>query len=1035
MQGAEHERGAYNAGVFPPNLRKYLLWIGVPVLLVGLYALAGFWLVPRLVRSNLLSFVSENYHRQLTVGEVRCNPFTLTLEVRDLSLPDADAQPLLSFGRLFVDLDVASIWRRGPSFAAIALDDPYARVLIRTGGVLNLSDLAKPFANEPAPAKPAGTKPMRLFVDRLTVRRGRSIFEDQTRPQPFRADLRPITFDLRNFSTTQSTDNNYSLEGASAAGERFAWSGMIRLVPLVSHGKFELSDVQVHTLWSYLSDSVQFETTSGVLGLSGDYDLDTTGGGPGIKAKVHDLVVTDLGLRPKGADANSVDLKRIEVHETSLDADRHAVAIGKVELAGGEVRAWLDAHGRLNLLDLAGPAPASEGASTNGQGAAPPPSPPPAPKVESSGSAQAAWTVAVPDISVSALKIGLEDRQVSPAAVFVVNPLNVHVGGYTTAPDVTLDVTADAAINDGGKLVASGNVSPSSGAVSADVELSKLDLTAFQPYLTKQTQLKLLSGQLGTKLRINRAADGALTVEGDTDVVRVRTIDNDLEQDFVKWDRLRVQKMRFASMPASLQISSIVADAPYARVIIAKDRTVNISEALSPSGAAPAVAPAADPPTPKAATSKGRNHAKRSASAPEKPSAATSATPFPISIGTVRIVNGSANFADLWIQPNFAVGIQTLNGSISGLSSRSDSRAKVQLEGKVDRYAPVVISGDVNVFSATAYSDVKMSFKGVEMTTATPYSGHFAGYKIEKGKLSVDLNYHIQNRELQADHRFVIDQLQLGERVESPDAVHLPLQLAVALLKDRNGVIDVNLPVTGSLDDPQFRIGPIIWKAVLNLLTKVATAPFALLGRLFGGGDEMNLIDFAPGSAALDAAAQQHLAALVKSLQERPQLQLDVPMVYSPELDKPVLATKKLQDALLNIKREEPARKGAASAQIDATVLDDPAEHYRLLVALYREKLGKQAPLPPLSQAIEAAGKKKSDVTALQPAIDELAAAVGPKLEVSESDLEALGKQRSQAIQDALLASGEVEATRVFVITSDPKPPQGNVVRAELALK
>jgi hypothetical protein len=252
------------------------------------------------------------------------------------------------------------------------------------------------------------------------------------------------------------------------------------------------------------------------------------------------------------------------------------------------------------------------------------------------------------------------------------------------------------------------------------------------------------------------------------------------------------------------------------------------------------------------------------------------------------------------------VGIQNLNGSILGLSSKPSSRAKVELKGKVDRYAPVHIWGETNPLAATTYSDIRMNFKGVELTSATPYSGHFAGYKIEKGKLSVDIDYKIENRKLTAAHKLVIDQLELGERVESPDAIHLPLKIAIALLKDRNGVIDIDLPVTGSLDDPQFKIGPLIWKAVLNLLTKVATAPFALLGHLFGGGNEqMNFIDFHPGSAVLDASEHDKLVALVKALEAKEKLELDVPITFSPDLDRPGLAAAHLNARLLELSQDQ----------------------------------------------------------------------------------------------------------------------------------
>jgi hypothetical protein len=359
----------------------------------------------------------------------------------------------------------------------------------------------------------------------------------------------------------------------------------------------------------------------------------------------------------------------------------------------------------------------------------------------------------------------------------------------------------------------------------------------------------------------------------------------------------------------------------------------------------------------------------------------------------------------------------------------------VKLDGKVDRYAPALIEGDLNLLSASLYTDLKLSFKGVEMTSVTPYSGRFAGYRIEKGKLSVDLAYHVENRQLDAKQRFVIDQLQLGERVESADAVRLPLRLAVALLKDRNGVIDLDLPVTGSLDDPKFRIGPIIWKAVINLLTKVATAPFALLGRLFGGGEEMNLVDFDPGKATLDEAGQQKMSSLLKAMQERTQLQLDVPSTYSPELDRPVLAASRLDEQLQNLAAEQSAASKSKKAVPPQETLADPAGRFEVLVAQYRLDFGAEAALPPSAQQTLAAKPKKRDEPQLTQANAELEAALREKASVGDQDLEELGQARARAIQDALLGSGGIDASRVFVIAANAKPPTAGKVRLELSLK
>jgi hypothetical protein len=227
---------------------------------------------------------------------------------------------------------------------------------------------------------------------------------------------------------------------------------------------------------------------------------------------------------------------------------------------------------------------------------------------------------------------------------------------------------------------------------------------------------------------------------------------------------------------------------------------------------------------------------------------------------------GRLDFADLSIHAHFSAGILDLEGSILGLSSNPSSRAKVDLRGEVDQFSPVSINGEVNVLSAALYTDLTMSFKNIELSIFNPYSGRWAGYDIAKGKLTTDMHYKVVDRKLDAEHHIVIDQLEFGEKTASKDAVSLPVKLAVALLKDRNGVIDLPLPVTGSLDDPKFRLGPIIWKVLLNILEKAVTAPFALLGSLFGSGPDLQFIDFQPGSSDLPPAESDKVKALVKAL-------------------------------------------------------------------------------------------------------------------------------------------------------------------------
>ncbi len=343
--------------------RRHLIGLAVVVVLLGIYAALGFLAVPHFARQAAIDFVRTHYARTLALGDIRFNPFTLNLDVAQVALPDADGATMLSFERLHVGLKLASLWRLAPSFDEIRLEQPYVRVVIRPRGELNLADLGKGFA--PAPPAPPQKKsgPMRLYITRFAVLGGSASFEDRTRPTPFRADFKPIEFELRDFSTTAATGNDYVLNAASPQGERLSWSGSVHLAPLASTGVFEIADLKARTVWNYLRASLPFEIDSGVIALKGGYQL-TSGAGPlALQVNVNSTTVTQLGVRPKGAAEDSIALARLEVTGTQLDLARHHVDVPHVRLAGGSLKAWLSEEGRLNLLDLLGsPARRSKGA-------------------------------------------------------------------------------------------------------------------------------------------------------------------------------------------------------------------------------------------------------------------------------------------------------------------------------------------------------------------------------------------------------------------------------------------------------------------------------------------------------------------------------------------------------------------------------------------------------------------------------------------------------------------------------------------------
>lgn len=991
---------------------------GVVAGLVALYAALGFLGVPRLAAGLAQGTVKTDYGRDLALGAVRFNPFTLTLEVDRLMLPDADGSPMLGFDRLLVDLDLNSVWRRALSFRTIRLDGLAVAAVVRKGGALNLADLQ--LAAEPGTpsSAPAAEEPLpRIIIGELDVSGGRVRYEDRDRPEPFVADLQPLTFRLTNFSTYIGDGERYELDATVFDTGRFAWRGTLKARPLASDGEFALSDLPLPRLAEFLGDALRLEITSGAATLRGRYRFADQPAGPDFVVDAGDLVVTTLAIRDRGETTEYVALDKVTATGLGLSLAEEKAVIGEINFDGGSFQTWLTPEGELKRSGIFDPLVVE---SEVPEASASTPAPAPA-----RGPAEGGWEVRIPRINFRNLALGLEDRSLAPAPVFELKPLNVTIEGYSTAPGTSVKAGLDAVVNGRGVLKAQATANLDTLATTVELDASGLDLALAQPYIAREASVTLTRGALAAKGQVtyaNAAPAGELGFTGDVTVSGLRTTDNVLGEDFINWDVLRVEGVDYRSAPANLRIRTIDARSPFARVIIGPDGTTNIAAILGGPGATAAVVPG---PTLGPPETRAPEAVTVTRPAPAGPAGA-GAAPFPIRIGTVKISNGSARFADLTTRPNFAIGIEKLKGTIAGLSSAQASRAKVELDGQVDRFSPVTIRGEVNPLAAETYLDMAMTFRNVELASFTPYSGRFAGYSIRQGKLSVDLNYKVNDRKLDADHKFVINQLELGDKVESPDAVSLPLKLAVALLKDRNGVIDLDLPVTGDLDDPEFRIGPIVWKVLVNLLTKAVTAPFALLGSLFGGGEEINLITFGPGDPALDAADQEKVATLVKALAERPGLQLTVPAVFNRAADEPALREAGLQARLVAARRAElAAKKQPAEGVTFAAVSAEPEAYEKLLTTVYRQEYGKDAALPePSPEATDPAAQ----TTLLEDALRQ-------RVSITDGEFFALGKARAEAVQGRLLADTGIDPGRVFLTApAEGKADEAGVVM-ELALQ
>jgi hypothetical protein len=1029
-------------------LKSKLLWAAViPVALVGLYALLGFKVAPKIARDQAQAFVREHYGRELTVGTIAIHPFNLQAEVRDLALPDADGRPMLGFERLFLDFEVASLWNRALTFKDIAIEAPLIRAVVRPDGSLNLADLALP---EEEPDEPTPS----VWVQHLAVERGAIEFSDEARHTPITRSFHAVGFALEDFRTTPE-GGDFSFNARSPQDETFEWQGRFALEPVISsQGEFRIGALHAPGLLDFLGDARPFTLSRGTIDLQGAYRV-SLGDAIELGVDLPSIALKDLSLRARDADSDWVRIPSLVVTATSLALPAQTVTVQKVALDGLEADAWMSADGSINLerlLDFESVAATDPVESPAG-------APPPAPAAAaadpgSAGAAEQPWTVAVGGVEVNNASIAFEDRTLTPAGQFALAPVNLRVADVSLDLSRPLPVQLDAVINGHARFDASGTVVPEPLAAELDVKLARARMQILQPYVLPVADLTITGGELDVAGQATLAPPGGDTPEmvfaGNVAIDGFRSVDNALGQDLVSFKQLELSKVRYAMAPDSLAIDRVQLHQPYARVIISPGRVVNIAAVLDPKGTAEALAQrraeaaaeAARSPAERrrlekerTAAEKAAAKARRDGTAPPPAQEPVPADTFPIRIREIRVDDGRMNFSDFFVQPNFTADVQQLSGTISGASSAYDSRATVDLTGRLDEFSPVSIAGELQPFAFDRYTDLGLKFENISLPILNPYSTPLAGYNIAKGKLTTDLHYTIVERKLDAQHKIRVDQLEWGEATATQGEATLPVKFATSLLKDKDGVINLDVPVGGTLDDPTFRIGPIIWQVIKNIIVKAVTAPFSLLGSLFAGAEEAQFIDFAPGDAALDAATAERLDALAKSLVEKPELKLDVPIGTLPEVDRPALHERTYRAAVDGAVAAHFAKKAKQGEPLPSYASLEADKKIDVLSELVKQRTGAAPQLPEAPEPPEGTTRAEAKAQRQAAAVEYLETAARSGVTVPDADLARLAEERAAAIERALLGGGALDPTRVFKVREGKVSANDGKVRFELGLE
>ena len=419
----------------------------------------------------------------------------------------------------------------------------------------------------------------------------------------------------------------------------------------------------------------------------------------------------------------------------------------------------------------------------------------------------------------------------------------------------------------------------------------------------------------------------------------------------------------------------------------------------------------------------------------EQPAKAKDGTAAPFKVDQIIVENGEVAVHDRSISPNFNTTLTKINSKVTSLSSDAKNQPAFNLSAMVNNHTPLKIDGKINPLTSNLFLDMRMMLEGMDLGVFTPYSGKYAGYTIQKGKMTLDLDYAINDNKLNAKNEVFLDQFDFGKEVKSEDAVNAPVTLAVALLKDPSGRISLDLPVSGNLDDPEFSIGGVVVEMIMNLLVKAATAPFSLLGAMFGGGEDLNILNFEAGTSTLAAQETEKVQTLITALTQRPALNLDIAGYANLETDRQALKQIRLERQLKSEKMKKLISQGRPVSTVEEIQLSDE-EYLEYLQAAFNtipqktkesEKISAQ---PDSEEALPPENSGTSSNDPVSPTREEMIQAVIEQISITDDDLSDLAQQRAMTVKDAFILAGGIDGSRIHTTAPDTLEPQEESLRS-----
>jgi hypothetical protein len=838
----------------------------------------------------------------------------------------------------------------------------------KNGGLTLLGYIPKP---SPAEENTKG-RPFVFSLDDLEVKEALITFKDPTNKTPFETTLSPLNLTVTRLKSGEAMSGEFQVNFTSLSGETLDSKGEFQTGPVKAKGSLSLGNLLINRYAPYYENLVNFDIRDGALNLALDFDISKDENRMMITNR--EISIQSLSVMDRKAKEEMIHIPEFKITGSTLDMENRTLDTGTISAQKGKILIKRNDQGRINLAEAFLADGKTQKTVPKPAGKTDEPSDTPNSQPDSP------WSVTLNIFDAAGFDVSFKDMSLADDVNIELSDISMKAEAFGNSGKEKGKLNTRMTWGKNGKIEISGDVNPLGQTAGLDINLEKIDIQTLQPYFGDAVKILVTDGNINLKGKLSmdmqQKSGAILHFAGETSVAGFSSLDKKTKQDFFNCNSLYLTGLDISLFPVEIDAKEISLTDFYSKIMVSESGELNVSSIF------------------KSETS------QETTAAPEPDTAEPASQKPMINIEKITLQGGTIDFSDYLTKPNYKAEMKEIAGSLTGLSSKEEFRAKLHLQGLHGASSPLEILGTVNLLAENKFAEINVSFKDIELSNFTPYASKYLGYKIEKGKLILDLKYLIDGNVLKSENRARFDNFELGEKVDSEHATSLPVGLAISLLKNRAGQIDLDLPVEGRLDDPEFKLGPIIFKMIGNMILKVITSPFSILGSLFGGGEELSFAEFEFGEGQIKESEHEKIDKLAEILKEKPSIKLEIQGVYNPVRDGEGIREKRFEDLL----KEERSKQVWYSLSSPKAVTEPltPEEKEK-----YIEKVYDRAEFP--KPRDEKGGKKKLD-------LEEKKKLLITHIILDENDLRSLALKRAENTKAYILSSGKVEKERIFLL-------------------